>query len=153
MRTNMLLIAIALTGAMVLAGCGGGGGAAIAPDGGSTGAATHVGTWQLTSDVTPTITESALKDASTDSFSIRLRDNGSVHLAEYCDGEFIANSTGSWSVQGGQAVVSWTACDDVFTIRMEADGLVLVANEGTPDEMQLRFREIDPNDVGNLGQW
>ena len=140
---NTVLVILALSSIIVIAGCGGGGGGdALSAERGVTSDSSLAGTWQISSNVTPVMGEIVLKQESTDAITLVFDADGTLQVIETVRGATVATSAGTWMVSGDRVQAGWTACDPTLTGRLFGDTLILSANDGTPERVEMHFSRV-----------
>ncbi|MGI5819829.1 MAG: hypothetical protein ACOX9R_17235 [Armatimonadota bacterium] len=143
MHTRIVMSVMVVAGVVMMAGCGGGAGDGGLTERSAIGGDELIGAWQLHSYVTPVMTEIVLEAETADSLVLSFNADRTLELMELSGQECVATSRGSWSREGGRVEVGWSSSDVIFAGVIRGGTLILSANEGTADRVEMHFMPID----------
>ncbi|MFO8080071.1 MAG: glycoside hydrolase family 43 C-terminal domain-containing protein [Armatimonadota bacterium] len=138
-----LSLVVALTALILSAGCGGGAESAVSAERGEMESSQIAGTWQISSSVTTVMTEIVFRKQTTDSLTLTFNPDGTLEAAERRRGQVVATSEGTWSVSRDGVQARWAACDATLNGRLFGNTLILWANDGTPDRIEMHFYRVE----------
>lgn len=140
---RILSLVLALIALILSAGCGGGAESAVSAERGETAPGEITGAWQISSSVTTVMTEIVFGQQTTDSLTLTFKPDGILEATERRRGEVVATSEGTWSVGRDALLVRWAACEPTLNGRLFGNTLILWANDGTPDRIEMHFYRVE----------
>ncbi len=142
LSTRALIAGGIVLSMLMLVGCGGGGVGTTDLTERAPAADSAVGSWQIYSQVNPTLIDVACKSDHLDDVRLNINDDGSLEFVEYAAGAVVARSAGTWTWDGDHAEATWEGCNTSLRLDRVGDSLIVLGNDGTPNRIEMHMERI-----------